>query len=128
MGNTDFSLVHFHNIKLFRSADFAYFPIPYDFDWSGIVDARYAKPDPLFNLRTVRQRLYRGFCRNDVDFSAIFANIAERRAVIDELLATQEGLDERSRDRLTDYLGDFFETIDDSRKADRAIMRACRKI
>ncbi len=128
VGNTDFSLVHFHNIKLFRGADFAYHPIAYDFDWSGLVNARYARPDPLLNLRSVRQRLYRGFCRPDVDFSAIFANIAERRVAIDELIATQEGLNQRSRDQVTEYLDDFFETIDDPRKADRAMLGSCRSL
>ncbi len=128
VGNTDFSLVHFHNIKLFRGAGFTHFPIPYDFDWSGLVDARYAKPDPLFNTRSVRQRVFRGFCRPDVDFSAIFADIAERRAAIDELIANQEGLDRRSRDRLTEYLDEFFETIGKPREADRHIIGACRSI
>lgn len=128
VGNTDFSLVHFHNIKLFRSADRGYFPIAHDFDWSGLVDAPYARPDPLLDARSVRERIYRGFCRPDVDFPAILADIAERRAVIGELLATQEGLDQRSRDRLTEYLDEFFETIGEPREADRKIMGACRSL
>lgn len=128
VGNTDFSLVHFHNIKLFRSADRGYFPIAYDFDWSGLVDAPYARPDPLLNTYSVRQRIYRGFCRPNVDFSAILADIAERREVIGELLATQEGLDQRSRGRLTEYLDEFFETIGEPREADREIISACRRI
>ena len=128
VGNTDFSLVHFHNIKLFRSAENGYFPVAYDFDWSGLVDAPYARPDPLLNTRSVRQRVYRGFCRPNVDFSAILADVAGRREVIDELLATQEGLDQRSRDRLTEYLDEFFETIGEPREADRRIMGACRSI
>lgn len=128
VGNTDFSLVHFHNIKLFRSAELMYFPIAYDFDWSGLVDASYAKPDPLLNTRSVRQRVYRGFCRPNVDFAPILAGISERRGAIEELFATQEGLDPRSRDRLTDYLGEFFETIDEPREADREIIGACRSI
>ncbi len=128
VGNTDFSLVHFHNIKLFRSAERGYFPIAYDFDWSGLVDAPYARPDPLLNTRSVRRRVYRGFCRPNVDFSAILAVVSGRREVIDELLATQEGLDQRSRDRLTEYLDEFFETIGEPREADRRIMGACRSI
>ncbi|GMR12223.1 MAG: hypothetical protein BMS9Abin29_0412 [Gemmatimonadota bacterium] len=128
VGNTDFSLVYFHNVKLFRSADYTYFPIAYDFDWSGFVDAPYARPDPMLAIRSVRQRVYRGFCRPDVDFSTIFAIFAERRAAIDEMLAAQEGLDQRSRDRLTDYLDGFFETIGKRREADREIIGACRRI
>ena len=37
--------------------------VPYDFDWSGVVNARYATPDPKLDVRNVRDRVFRGFCR-----------------------------------------------------------------
>jgi hypothetical protein len=39
------------------------FPIPYDFDYSGLVDATYALPPPGMGITTVRDRVYRGPCR-----------------------------------------------------------------
>ena len=125
VGNTDFSIVHFHNIKLFRSAQYAYFPIAYDFDWSGLVDAPYAKPDPILGTRSVRERVYRGYCRPTVDFASLFAHINGQRDAIRNLFLEQEGLDDRSRKRAVEYIDDFFETIEDSRRADRRIVRSC---
>lgn len=125
VGNTDFSIVHFHNIKLFRSAQYAYFPIAYDFDWSGLVDAPYARPDPILGTRSVRERVYRGYCRPTVDFASVFAQVNGQRDAIRNLFLEQEGLDDRSRERAVDYLDDFFEIIEDSRRADRRIVRPC---
>jgi hypothetical protein len=44
IGNTDWSMTHFHNVKVMRIGT-DYFPIPYDFDFSGLVDAPYAGPN-----------------------------------------------------------------------------------
>ncbi|MGK7369330.1 MAG: hypothetical protein ACNS64_03875, partial [Candidatus Halalkalibacterium sp. M3_1C_030] len=64
MGNTDWSIPGLHNIKLVMPVgEQTPYAIPYDFDWSGIVDARYAEPNPVLNIRSIRQRLFRGFCR-----------------------------------------------------------------
>ena len=36
--------------------------MPYDFDYSGLVDAPYAVPPDSIHLANVRVRRYRGFC------------------------------------------------------------------
>ena len=36
-----------------------YMPVPYDFDWSGVVFTRYATTDPRLGIRTVQERLFR---------------------------------------------------------------------
>lgn len=69
VANTDYSLISApedeccHNAKLFQQTGVnRYFPAPYDFDSSGYVDASYAQTAPQLRLRSVTQRLYRGFC------------------------------------------------------------------
>ena len=37
-------------------------PVPYDFDYSGFVNAPYATPPAGFTTQNVRQRVYRGYC------------------------------------------------------------------
>ena len=70
IGNADFSIVAAtegsccHNAKLLRADDESpYVPVIYDFDSSGYVDAPYAITPAKLELRNVRQRIYRGFCR-----------------------------------------------------------------
>lgn len=61
IGNTDWSVVYRHNIKMvIDSTRPRPLAIPYDFDHSGLVDARYAKPAEQLSIETVRERLYRG--------------------------------------------------------------------
>ena len=126
IGNTDWSLVFFHNVKLIRTKD-GYVPIPYDFDWSGLVDANYAEPAAELGTRSVRDRIYRGYCRPAVDFASIYGRFQENREAILNLFVSQEGLSERSHERAADYLGDFFEILDDPSKAAREIVESCRE-
>ncbi len=53
IGNTDWSGVEMHNMELFQTPAGVYATIPYDFDFSGIIDARYAEPRcvPTHTLR-----------------------------------------------------------------------------
>ena len=46
IGNLDWSPVYFHNVKLIRTEDGRFITVPYDFDFAGVVDARYATPPP----------------------------------------------------------------------------------
>ncbi|HEX8278293.1 MAG TPA: hypothetical protein VF540_06340, partial [Segetibacter sp.] len=60
IGNTDWSVGKYHNIKLMLSKNDTLSPpytIPYDFDYAGIVDAPYAVPNEELEIKTVRDRL-----------------------------------------------------------------------
>ncbi|MGH7474910.1 MAG: hypothetical protein ACRELD_01335 [Longimicrobiales bacterium] len=128
VGNTDFSIYFRHNVELLQNGAGEVVPVPYDFDWSGMVNAKYARPDASLGTRTVKERLYRGLCRPDVDFPSFFGLFNERRGEIEELYRSQPGLRERERKQALDYLTDFYDTINDQRKAKRQIQDACRKV
>jgi hypothetical protein len=67
IGNTDFALSALHNAELLSRNNGDNFPIVYDFDFAGAVNARYATVDPELGVHSVRDRLYRGYCiANDV--------------------------------------------------------------
>src|SRR5437773_2199014 len=63
IGNTDFSIFALHNVRLVQDQARVLYPIPYDFDFSGVVNARYAVPGRQLHIESVRDRLYRGGCR-----------------------------------------------------------------
>lgn len=119
IGNTDFSLIKgeedddcCHNSELLSvTGEAPYIPLPYDFDFAGIVNAPYAFSHPQFRLRTVRQRLYRGVCsQNDLLPDTIQYFLEHREAmyaIIDELAP----LKSRSRRDVTRYLDGFFKVI-----------------
>lgn len=132
IANTDFSMVSAaegrtccHNgILLEREPDDLYF-VPYDFDMAGIVDAPYATPNPRFKLRGVTERLYRGHCRFNDTLDAAAGRFRENRDAVIRMVADQPGLADRTRRRLTDFLGDFYKQID-SERGMAELKEACR--
>jgi hypothetical protein len=127
VGNTDWSMLEHHNVVLVRTGD-GMLPVPYDFDWTGFVDAPYARPAPSLGIRSVRQRIYREFCRPDIDHPALFRLFRERRAAMEAEILGLPGLpDDRKKDAI-EYLGEFFEIIDDPKKAQRQVIEGCRAV
>jgi hypothetical protein len=133
IGNTDWSGVQMHNMELLQWPPSTYANIPYDFDFSGIVNARYADPDPSLNLRSVRERLFRGFCpehvnRQPEDYEAVYEAFRQKKEEIYELWRNQEGLREDRIKNTLNYLDDFFEIMDDPRQIQVRMINQCRRI
>jgi hypothetical protein len=95
-------------------------PVPYDFDYSGLVDAPYSTPPEGFPISNVRQRSYRGYCTHMAQARAVAAQISPRRAEFIGLFATIPGLDQRNQGRAASYIQVFFNDIDSGK-----IFRTC---
>jgi hypothetical protein len=89
-------------------------PVPYDFDWSGLVEAPYAGPPIQLadQLDSVRQRLYRGYCIHMNEARAVVAQLSPRRAEFTGLFATIPGLDARNQGRAASFIQGFFNDAD----------------
>ena len=133
VGNTDYSMLRgpddecCHNVKLFRGkGDKLVTPIPYDFDFTGLVNASYAEPNPGLGIRNVRTRLYRGFCtHNDLLIEQALHFLKERSA-IEELIQNTQGLNLQTKKRALKYLAQFFDTLDSPRRTEKVILNRCR--
>jgi hypothetical protein len=131
VANTDWSLVApegstrcCHNIELVDIGSKRY-PVPYDFDLTGLVNARYARPDPSLRIRRVRQRLYRGFCMDPDVVNAAIRDVASKE---DEVFAIIDGLpllSAKEKTRQRDYLGKFFESAGDGDKLLESFGKKC---
>ena len=103
-----------HNSRLIsasKDANATAIPVPYDFDFSGLVDAPYATPPEGFTIRSVRERMYRGYCGHLPQARAAAAEMVSRRAELLGLLATIPGLDERTRGGAAAYLDRGFREL-----------------
>jgi hypothetical protein len=86
-------------------------PVPYDFDFSGLVNAPYAVPPDLLKIKNVRQRQYRGYCEhNNAVLGAAVQFRAKRPALLAALNETPV-LDARSKARAAAFLDGFFKDI-----------------
>lgn len=128
IGNTDWSVYAGHNIVLVQLPNTMFpMPVPYDFDWSGVIDAPYAAPDVKLPIRSVRQRLYRGYCRSAEELAPIFARFNEKKDELYALYQNQAGLDEKRRAEVLAYYDEFYKIINDPRAVQREFIRPCRK-
>jgi hypothetical protein len=133
IGNTDWSPVYFHNVKLIRTEEAQFMTVPYDFDSSGIVNARYATVDPSLHdkIRRVRQRLYRGFCREELTHALATAPFAAARDDINSLftdfaaIGHEQYEPDDAEDRI-EWFEDFFRVVDEEDRFEREILRECR--
>ncbi len=136
MGNTDYSMLGgppedrcCHNGRAFFLPDpgALFLPVPYDFDLAGLVDAPYALPSPRLELTSVRERLYRGFCRKEAGILEGTLQIFDsRRSEIFELWKSQPELTPRTRKGALAYIDSFYNIIDDPKKRRRQIESKCR--
>lgn len=124
IGNTDWSIRALHNIITLGDSAGRVFPVPYDFDWSGVVATRYARPDTSLPIRSVEERLYGGYCGVPEDFEQIFARFRQHRPAI-EALYSLEPLERRHRERTLKYYNEFFRIIDDPRRVRSDMLGRC---
>ena len=134
IANTDYAVTRgsgggecCHNAKLLQDRDRQYFPIPYDFDSSGFVNTNYAAPpDPTLRISRNTRRLYRGFCVPPETLDAAIRVVQASRDRIVSIVGDTSHVDQRVANRSVRFVEDFFEIIDDPRRTERLIIRACR--
>ena len=103
-----------HNAKLIspaRGVAAGVIPVPYDFDFSGFVNAPYATPPDVLKLSSVRQRQYRGYCAHNNQLLTAAAQFRGAKPAILAAVASTPGLEQRTIRSATAYLDGFFATI-----------------
>jgi hypothetical protein len=128
VGNTDFSIYQQHNVVPVQKPEGGVIPVPYDFDWTGLVDAPYARPDPSLGTRNVKQRVFRGLCRAGIDYEAVYSDFLAQRDAITALVEGEAALSDDEREDVLEYLEDFWEVLEDREDADRQIAGNCRRV
>ena len=125
IGNTDWSVWHQHNIELLKE-DTSAEPIvvPYDFDWSGLVDAPYAVP--VGSLPSVRTRYYRNFCITDAELQLALDEFRQNRDQIYQSCKSVPFLSARELKKTLKYIDGFFKTIENPKKVDSEFHLNCR--
>lgn len=133
IGNTDYSPIAgpdgeecCHNADLFAAADGQVYPVPYDFDMSGMVNAPYATPNPRFKLRSVRERLYRGHCIHNAHLADAVQAFRDNRDSLYALVDNENRLTKRTTKSMKKYLDSFYDVIEDRKRLDREIIQECR--
>ena len=128
IGNTDWSVPALHNIKLVSTNPYQPpFPVPYDFDWSGIVNSSYAIPSEKLEISSVRERLYRGFAHNRIAYQEAIDLFKEKKEAIYKLYNEFPYLNSKQKKMSISYINDFYKIIEKENLINAIFIREARQ-
>ncbi len=113
IGNTDWDIPMLRNIKLIRLSDGPLVPVPYDFDFSTLVSAPYARPNTNVGQRSMQQRVYLGESRSSRELQPIVRYFQRKQETLYQTVRRFRHLPEDSRDEILAYLDGFFQALED---------------
>lgn len=135
IGNTEYSLVTpepgkecCHNMDVLVPPEGPpYLPLPFDFDFSGFVNAHYAQPNPRYPIASVRTRFYKGVCSNNELLPDTLRRFFDKRDALEDVINDTSFLSPRSRRSVRQYLNSFFRQISSPESGSAALAAKCRE-
>jgi hypothetical protein len=129
IGNTDWSVPILHNVAVFSQVkserpDLGMI-VPFDFDYSGLVNADYAVPFDGLGIKTVRDRLYLGICRDKQVFINELKEFSDRKDQFYKVINEFPYLNDKEKKDMIMYLDGFFKRIDIRNNLVTDILRDC---
>lgn len=119
VGNADYSIPLLRNVKLIRrEMDQKLVPVPYDFDFAGIVGTSYARPAVHMGQRSLEQRIYLGTLTNDNDLRYTIELFLSKKKVLLEKVRRFRKLTGLQRFEMETYLNSFFTQMEEIQASD----------
>lgn len=120
IGNTDWNTTTMRNLKLMQLHG-KLVAVPYDFDFSGIVNAPYATVNVEYQMSLPRGRLYLGFPEAMNDPHMAQSVLLGHRVKIQEIVRKFRLLSPASRRDMLRYIEEYYECIEVIQPAERVV-------
>lgn len=112
IGNTDWSYELLRNVELVRIGDSKLIPVPYDFDFSTLVSAPYARPNSNVGQKSMRDRIFMGHSTSASELYSTFSLFRLKKQNMMNVVANFKYLDMETREAMLDYLYSFYAIIE----------------
>lgn len=113
IGNMDWNTAMLRNMKALRAIDDNYYLlVPYDFDFSGLVNASYATPDPTFGMKSKRDRKFIGFAQSQEELAETIQHFQSKKEAILDYVKNFKLLSNASRQDISQYLTFFYAQLE----------------
>lgn len=111
IGNSDWSLKMARNLKYIKRPSGQLLPVPFDFDFSGLVSADYAVPNQDYGQASIQNRIFIGFQPSpEVLFQTLATFDRNKAGLYDEVKKQKLGME--TRRFVIAYLDQFFYAIE----------------
>lgn len=117
IGNADYSIMARHNTKLIKLNDLSVsepIPVPYDFDYTGIVNAPYAEPGENLPIEKITDRYFLGPCRTREEFQNAIDVFIQKKENINEVVNSFPYANAKTKKDVIDYLNEFYNQLEKS--------------
>lgn len=127
ISNIDWSTTFLHNAKVMFREPRTYIPLAYDFDMSGFVNPPYAEVNADMGQTSLRDRLYRGFCRAEGPTREVRRQYLEAEPKVMGVLASYEkAVGPKEYNDMKQFVGEFYKFLKDDKQFKQVILDGCR--
>ncbi len=129
IGNADYSIAGRHNVKILGLPGFGsegYTPVPYDFDYTGLVNAEYALPGENLGITSIQDRYFLGLCREESEYQQVIDHLEKHRDEILEMINSFPYMKEKKKSEMISYLEGFFILASDTERIRKKLNKTCR--
>ena len=113
ISNADYSYTMYRNVEMIRLPDGRIVCVPYDFDFSCLVKAPYARPNAGLGQKSICDRVYLGFPRTFEEVDPVLRYYEKKKVSLMDQVHTFRLLPQQSREEIIAYLNAFFQEIKD---------------
>jgi hypothetical protein len=127
IGNKDWFITSRHNIIIMQPDDASLKPyaVPYDFDFSGFVNAEYTITKGLTEDILIERRVYKGLCYTEDEFKEIFEFYRELKPVFESIIKNQKLISKYSRNQTIRYINRFYTVIESNELIKQEFLDVC---
>ncbi|MCU0455841.1 MAG: hypothetical protein MUE74_06015 [Bacteroidales bacterium] len=113
IGNRDWFVSSRKNIELLQTGEDMgeIYAVPYDFDFSALVNAAYSKPLGASGEAVASRRYYKGICFTEEQFKEAFEFFGQMKPVFMSIINSQELLSKSNRRHILNYMNEFYAII-----------------
>lgn len=127
IGNADWSYAMARNTELIQMKDGQIIPVPYDFDYAGLVKAPYARANAALGQISVLDRVYLGSATKYEELEECFHFFQSKKEELLNTLSDFKGLDFVSENEMRIYLNDFFNLIENRKRVENEMLKRVLK-
>ncbi len=127
IGNADWSYAMARNTQMIQQEDGYIIPVPYDFDYAGLVKAPYARANAALGQKTVLDRVYLGNASTLEELTSTFSYFKTKKPDLIKTIDDFYELDEAIRLEMIAYIAGFYELIEDNDRVNKEMLARVKK-
>ncbi len=127
IGNSDWAVGNLHNCVVVATRD-NFIPVPYDFDYAGIVNANYAVPHESLPIKSVAERYNRGTCLTEDQCERARQLILSKKDEILAIATSSPRLVPKEVKGFTKYLERSLEVFENEKYTKNIFTKQCREV